>query len=105
MSNVPVIYSRDLSIPDKCIIDGDFLDKQIEKIIKKQLKKSNKILADNKMLLLKLGEYLTEHSEISSKKIMKMVKKYAVYDIPVIKTPETYYNYKQLIHNEINNNR
>jgi cell division protease FtsH len=105
MAGLPIKYTKDNRVPDRVIYESNEMDKQIEKIIKKQLKKSNKILEDNKLLLLKLGEYLTEHSKISDKKILKMVKKFAVYDIPKLKTSDNYYNYKELIHQEINKSR
>ena len=105
MAGLPIKYTKDARNPERVIYELNEMDKQIEKIIKKQLKKSNKILKDNKLLLLKLGEYLTEHSKISGKKILKMVKKYSTYDIPKFKTADNYYNYKELVHQQINKTR
>ena len=53
-------------------------------------------------LLLQIGKYLSSHSKIEKKKIKSMVKKYGYWDVPVYKTKENYYNFKEILKDKLN---
>lgn len=73
----------------------DYLDKLAEQIIIDCEKNCLKILEENKLLLLKLGEYLSVNSRIESSEINGFVIKYGN---PVeIKDKDNYHNFKSTI--------
>jgi len=103
MNGTPLQYAQaDFRISGTALND-EGLDKIAEGIVKEALRKTEKILTDNKTLLLKMGEFLTKNSKIEEKQIKKMVKKYGSDGAPTYKTKENYYNFKTLLKNEIKN--
>ncbi len=77
----------------------DYLDKLAEEIIIDSEEKCLKILKENKYLLLKLGEHLSNNSRIESSEISDFISKYGN---PVeIKDKENYHNFKSIIADEL----
>jgi len=71
------------------------LDDMAENIIIAAEKKCFKILSENKLLLLKIGEYLSDNSRMDSKKIKEFVDKYGN---PIeIKNKDSYLNFRSII--------
>jgi len=98
ITNLPIHHSTpDYRIIEKYIND-DGLDDIVKDVIISSLRKTEKILSENKILLIEIGKYLTSHSKIEKKKIKSMVKKYGNWDVPKYKTKETYYNFKEILY-------
>jgi hypothetical protein len=73
----------------------DFMDNLAENIIVEMEKKCKEILEKDKYLLLRLAEYLANHSRMDSKKIRKFIEDYGT---PVeLKTKENYHSFKQTL--------
>lgn len=73
----------------------DYMDKLAEDIISDSEKKCLKILKENKLLLLRLGEHLSLNSRMESSEISDFVTKYGN---PVeIKNKDNYHNFKSTI--------
>jgi len=102
MNGTPLHYSTPDFRISKRALDDHELDKIAEDIIIKTMKKTEKLLTDNMFLLLKMGEYLTKKSKIEEKDIKKLVKKYGAYDIPIYKTKDNYYDYKNILKSKLN---
>ncbi len=99
ITKLPIQHSTpDFRIVDKFIND-DGLDDIVKEVIVESLRKTEKILSENKELLIVMAKYLTSHSKIEKKKIKSMVKKYGNWDVPTYKTKETYYNFKEILYN------
>lgn len=77
----------------------NMLDSEAEKIIVRAQEKCNKILSENKFLLLKIGEYLSTNSKMDQKKVEKFIEKYGK---PVdIKTKDNYHNFRGIIREQL----
>lgn len=77
----------------------DEMDKLAEKIIIDSEIKCKKILSDNKLLLLKLGEHLSNNSRMDSSEIQEFVNNYGS---PVeIKSKDDYHMFKSTIAKEL----
>ena len=99
MNNIPLQYAKSDFRVSTSTLDDTNLDKTVEMIVKKSLKKANKILTDNIVLLLEMSKYLTRNSKITEKKIKQMVREFGSYKEPNYKTKKTYYNFKEMLMN------
>lgn len=77
----------------------DDMDKLAEKIIFESEKKCVKIINDNKLLLLKLGEFLSTNSRIDSEKIKEFVGEYG--KSVEFNNEQNYHNFKSIISQKI----
>jgi len=101
MNNSPLQFSSmDFRISNKSL-DDHGLDNIAKEIVNNCLKETEKILKENIDLLLKIGNYLTSHSRIETKKIKSMVKKYGKSPVPKYKTKDNFYDYKKIIKDKI----
>lgn len=75
------------------------MDDMAEKIILEAERKCIKILEENKLLLLKIGEYLSENSRMDSKKIKEFVDKYG--NSVEIKNSDNYHTFKSTISDQL----
>jgi len=97
---IPASYSEpDFRISTDQISDED-IDYKVKYFLSKQYALAKKILTDNMVLLLEMGEYLTEHSKIEKDKIKELVKKYGDYDIPKYKDYKQYYDFKNILYSK-----
>ena len=104
MNGTPLQYSSpDFRVSGSYLDDKD-LDIEVEAVVKEALRKTEKLLIENMDLLLQMGKYLSTHSKIETKKIKSMVKKYGVWDVPVYKTKDNYYDFKEILKNKMNDN-
>ncbi|MDP2692809.1 MAG: hypothetical protein Q8O88_04185 [bacterium] len=70
-------------------------DKQAKKLITLCKKKATKCLMDNMLLLLKLGEYLSNNPKMTKSQIQEFVIKYNTYGKKEFKTKENYYGFRK----------
>lgn len=84
-------------------ITDDTINDIIATDIKVALDKTTEILIKQKLLLLKLSEYLTKHTKISSNKIKNLVKLYANdFDYKLLSMNKEHFYY-DLLKKELNN--
>lgn len=102
LNGTPAIYGTpDFRISSSSIcFNNDELDKKAEHIIKGCLEFCEKLLEDNMLLLLKMGEYLTNNSKMNSEEIKDMVKLYGNSE-PTYKTKDNYYDYKSVMSDKL----
>lgn len=79
-------------------------EEQAMNLIKGCIAETERLIASNKLLLLKMSQYLTEHSVIREQAIGEMVKYYGVE--PWLKTEgfmtkDNYYNFKKMVQQQI----
>lgn len=75
------------------------VEEAARRLIKACEEECTNILEENKFLMLKIGEYLSTHSRMDSKQILKFVNEYGK---PVeLKDKDKYHNFKQKISDEI----
>jgi len=80
-------------------------EEQAMNLIKECMAETDKLLLRNKLLLLKMSQYLTEHSVIREQAIGEMVKYYGVE--PWLRTEgfmsrDNYYNFKRMVQQQVN---
>jgi cell division protease FtsH len=102
MDGIPLLYSTpDFRISDNAVcLNDDELDKKAVELVKNCMLETETILNNNMELLLRLGQYLTNHSKIESQEIKEFVEKYGK-DIPNYKTKDNYYEYKSILENKL----
>jgi len=100
ITKLPIQHSTpDFRIVGSYINDNG-LDDDVKNVIINALNKTEKILSENKTLLIEMGKFLTKNSKIEKKKIKAMVKKYGSWSVPTYKTKDNYYNFKEILYNE-----
>jgi SpoVK/Ycf46/Vps4 family AAA+-type ATPase len=80
-------------------------EEQAMNLIKECMAETENLLTRNKLLLLKMSQYLTEHSIIREQAIGEMVKYYGVehwLKTDGFATKENYYSFKKMVMNQIN---
>ncbi len=102
MNGIPLQFSTpDFRISDSSIcLNNDDLDLSAIELVKKCQTKTEQILNDNMVLLLRMGEYLTNNSKMNSDEIKKMVEKYGSKK-PIYKTKDNYFDYKKVLMDKI----
>lgn len=97
LDNVPMFYGHESNNTNTYYNTENVkaTEKAARSLIKECEAKCLKILEENKYLLLKIGEYLSTHSRMDSKKILKFIE---VYGKPVeLRDRNNYHNFKQKI--------
>lgn len=90
---------QDMNANDSHYFNYQEYDERIFKLIKKCQEKVEECLKENILLLLKLGEFLSNHSKIERDGIREMVLKYnksGIFEKDLL-TKENYYNFKDKI--------
>lgn len=75
-------------------------DKEVKDLIKSCLTTAEKILTKNKVMLLKMSEYLSENSRISKELALDFTTKYGV-NPPVMKNFDNYYDFKNILNKQL----
>lgn len=104
MNGLPVQFSTpDFRISSQTVcLNDDTLDKLAVELVKNCMLKCEEILTDNMELLLRIGDYLSKNSKLTSDEIKEMVKMYGEYT-PEWKTKDNYYEYKKLLSDKLSN--
>jgi hypothetical protein len=75
-------------------------NEEVKKLIMECLGKSEEILKKNRVLLLKISEYLSENSRMNKQTVLEFVKKYTVSPTR-IREPENYYDFREKLQKEL----
>ncbi len=97
LDDVPMFYGhKDVNTNTQWSSENiDEIEKLARNLVRDCEKECKKILEENKYLLLKIGEYLSTHSRMDSKKILKFVNEFGN-DVE-FKDRKTYHSFKQKI--------
>lgn len=104
-NNIPIQIGMDaIQLFETHYPDHQEADKEVKKLIQNALKIAQKIINENRVLLLKVSEYLSENSRMNGDLFLKYVKKYGV-NIPTFKKSDTYSGFKSILTNKIKNTK
>lgn len=102
MTGLPVLIGLDSQTMNEThYFEHKEADKQVRSLIEKSLKTTEIVIKNNKILLLKLSEFLSENSRMDSDLILKYVSLYGIN--PKIKNRENYYDFKEILQKEVKN--
>jgi Peptidase family M41 len=76
-------------------------DKFVKEFLEKCYNKSKEILEREKVLLLRIGDFLAREPKIEEHEIKVMVEKYSVSEIPEYKNKNNFYDYKKMLEEQI----
>jgi cell division protease FtsH len=104
MGNDPIYIRFASTSEDYALLHQQTHTEEVLKLIRNSEKEAEEILSKNKMLLLKMSEYLTSNSRLEEKQILEMVCKYAnedwVCETAFVKK-EDYFQFAKIIANQI----
>lgn len=100
MHDLPVLIGmKSVEMNHSHFFDNNKSNQAVADLVEECMKTADKVLRKNKLLLLKISEYLSENSRMDGKMVLKFVEKYTKEHS--ITTAENYYSFKSKLKNHL----